>query len=42
MRTSLVISVVKINILQLHSTEIQYLLDHNEGWLILGKKQTAK
>lgn len=29
---------VKINILKLVNIEIQYLLDHNKGWLILGKK----
>ena len=29
---------MKINILKLGNTEIQCLLDYNEGWLILDKK----
>ena len=30
-----------MNILKLGKTEIQHLLDHSEGWLILGKNHIA-
>ena len=39
MHTFAIISIVKINTLNLCSTEIQYLLYNKEGWLILGKKK---
>lgn len=38
MHTFAIISILKINTLNLCSTEIQYLLYHKEGWLILGRK----